>query len=304
MINNNENKQCLNVITVYYNYCQYQSRYGVSKNFIERYSNHPQINLFVVELTYVDSNFVLTEENNKNHLQLRTEYPLWHKENLINIGIEKLLPKDWEYVAWIDCNLEFENDDFVDKTLKQLENNDFVQMFSLIKYQSSDKNDNKTKSYKSLIYSVSNNNFDMSSKPGGAWACTKSGYEKIGKLFDKSLCESDCILAYALGLKKNYYLNLKKEIKYLDFVEQYIKNIISHDIKVTFANNIVIYYWHGNQENRSYHIYRKQMMMKYDYNPDNFTYDKNGVLIPKNNCALEILENIRNYFLRRKEDEK
>ena len=302
MINSRDINKYLDVIIVYYNYCQYQSRYNVSKDFIERYSSHPKINLYVVELVYGNANFFLTEEDNKNHLQLRTEHPLWHKENLINIGIEKLLPKNWQNVAWIDCNLEFENKDFVEKTLKQLERYDFAQMFSLIKYQSSNKNDDKTESFKSLIYSISGTNYDISSKPGGAWACTKEGYNKIGKLFDKSLCESDCVLAQALGLKKNYYFNNKKNVKYLEYVDQYVKKIINQNITVSYANNIVIYYWHGNQENRSYHLFRKQMLMKYDYNPDFFSYDKNGILVPNNNCAFEILDYIRKYFERRMED--
>jgi hypothetical protein len=290
----------LNVITVYYNYCQYQSRFQVSKDFIERYQNHPQINLFVVELVYQNQDFVLTNKENQNHLQLRTEHPLWHKENLINIGIQRLLPKDWKYVAWIDCNLEFENNDFIEKTLEKLKNNDFVQMFSLIKYK--DKCKNTTEQFYSFVYSVLNNRFDFSSKPGGAWACTYEGYQKIGKLFDKSLCESDCILAHALALKRNYYFREKKDVIYLNHVHQYVQNIVNNNISVSCVNNIVSYFWHGNQDVRKYHLFRKQMIVKYHYNPGYFSYDNSGVLVPSNNCSSQILDYIKAYFNARKED--
>lgn len=41
------------------------------------------VKLYIV---YNNQSFKITEKNNKNHLQLRTDTPLWHKENMINIG--------------------------------------------------------------------------------------------------------------------------------------------------------------------------------------------------------------------------
>lgn len=286
----------LNVIAVYYNYCNYKSRHQVSKKFIDKYQYHPNINLYLIELAYEEKEFVLTDKNNKNHLQLRTKNPLWHKENLINIGINKLLPENWNSIAWIDCNIEFENDDFIEKTLEKLQQYDFVQMFSTIKYKNSD---NQIDTYYSFMY-----NNDLSSKPGGAWACTKIGYDKIGKLFDKSLCESDCILAHALKFKKSYYKknNNNKNNKYLDCVSNYVDNIIKNNITVSYVNNIIIYFWHGNQENRNYHIFRKKMIIDLQYDPDSFFYDSDGVLIPNDNCDIQILDYIKKYFYDRKED--
>ena len=52
--------------------------------------------------------YINTNANNKKHLQLNTNnIPLWHKENMINIGIRKLLPNNWKAVAWIDADIEF-----------------------------------------------------------------------------------------------------------------------------------------------------------------------------------------------------
>jgi hypothetical protein len=286
----------LNTIIVYYNFCNYKSRYEVAKKFIDKYNN--TLNLYIVELILENQNFEITNENNKNHLQLKTKYFLWYKENLINIAINKLLPKDWQYVSWIDCNLEFENEDFIEKTLDKLQQYDFVQMFSMIKY--CDINNNIIETYKSFIYSVFTE-CDLSSKPGGAWACTKKGYEKIGKLFDVSLCESDCILAHALGLKQNYYKNKKSE--YVKLIDGYIQNIINNNICVSFANNILLYHWHGNQENRNYHIFRKNMIMKYNYNPEiHIKYNNEDLIIPTMDCPFGLLEYIEKYYYSRKED--
>lgn len=286
----------LNTIVVYYNFCNYISRYNVTKKFVDKYNDI--LELYIVELALENQDFKLTDKNNKNHLQLKTKNFLWYKENLINIAINKLLPKNWQHVCWIDCNLEFENDDFIGKTLDKLQQYDFVQMFSTIKYF--DTNNDIIETYKSFIYSI-NTGLDLSSKPGGAWACTRKGYKKIGKLFDTSLCESDCILAHALGLKQNYYKNLNS--KYTKNVDSYVQNIINNDITVHFANNKVIYYWHGSQENRNYHVFRKNMIMKYNYDPENhINYDETGLICSTVFCPEKLLKYYEKYFYSRRED--
>jgi hypothetical protein len=64
--------------------------------FKERMNKVKNIKFYIVELAYEDQEFKITNSTNPNHLQLRTKYALWHKENLINIGISKLLPSDWK----------------------------------------------------------------------------------------------------------------------------------------------------------------------------------------------------------------
>jgi hypothetical protein len=289
----------MNIITVYYNFANYKSRYESSLKCIQYLNQIPNINLYIIELAYCDQQYVLTDKNNKNHLQLRCNHPLWHKENLINIGITKLLPKDWEYVAWIDCNVHFENSDFVKKTLNKLQEYDFVQMFSTLKCI--EYNSEKYTEYGSLMYYVSKNEYSPTLKPGGAWACTKKGYNSIGKLYDKSLCESDCILAHALGLHRNYHMSAKN-CKYLCDVDLYVNNIIKQQLKVSYVDNIMVYYWHGNQENRKYHLFRHKMLTKIKYDPDFFTYDGNCLLIPSDLCPLIVLNEFKKYFESRQED--
>lgn len=66
---------------------------------------------------------------NPRHLQLRTQ--IRHKENMVNLGIYRLLPSDWKAVAWIDADVEFESGTWVLDTLKVLNGyKDVVQVFS------------------------------------------------------------------------------------------------------------------------------------------------------------------------------
>ena len=125
-----ENK--LNVIIVISNPCQYASRYILAREFIKRIeAEETNVNLYIVEMIYPKQKYYVTKSNNKNHLQLKTDIPIWHKENMVNIGVAKLLPKNWKVFAWIDADIEFENFNWATDTLKILNGSrDIVQLFS------------------------------------------------------------------------------------------------------------------------------------------------------------------------------
>jgi hypothetical protein len=65
-----------------------------------------------------------------HHVHLRTEHELWHKENMINIGVSRSCRHDWKYVAWVDADVSFARPDWVYETLHQLQHHPVVQMFS------------------------------------------------------------------------------------------------------------------------------------------------------------------------------
>ena len=54
---------------------------------------------FIVELCYNDQQFIITDSKNQHHLQLRCNNVMWHKENMINIRVRKLLPENWKAMA-------------------------------------------------------------------------------------------------------------------------------------------------------------------------------------------------------------
>lgn len=85
--------------------------------------------LYTVELALRNRHHEVTDHSNPFHIQLRSPDILWHKENLINIGISKL-PENWEYVAWIDADVQFTRTDWAVETLHQLQIYKVVQMWS------------------------------------------------------------------------------------------------------------------------------------------------------------------------------
>jgi hypothetical protein len=95
--NNDPIEEKLNVIIVISNPCLYAKRYKLLNEFVKRIEEEEEyVNLFIVEMIYNNQKFIVTNKNNKNHLQLKTETPIWHKENMINLAVKQLLPTTWK----------------------------------------------------------------------------------------------------------------------------------------------------------------------------------------------------------------
>lgn len=119
----------LHVIIPYFNPFRWESRRRLHREFMAWVTGFGAT-VYVVELVLGDRAFEVTS-GNAHELQVRTprEVP-WCKENLINMAYRKLLPKDARYMAWIDGDVIFENQNWVMDTLHELQHAPVVQMFS------------------------------------------------------------------------------------------------------------------------------------------------------------------------------
>ena len=306
----------LHIISVISNPCNYKRRITLMNEFIDRMENYGGLNkrnekkekngyeLYIVEMVYGDVPFSVTDSNNKRHLQLRTEHPLWHKENMINCGITKLLPKDWKYVAWIDSDIEFDSPHWVEDTKYNLYHKyDILQLFSTALDLGSD--GCAMAMYQSFGYKFIEGrpySFLRGTNywhPGYAWACSREYFDCIGKLYeDDILGSADYRMAMALINKRcgDYSTEYKK----------YFNNWcdkIPGNIKLGYISGIIRHHYHGSKINRKY-TERNEILRKYKYNPLlHIEHDSNGVIIPTNEFKYEFLEDILNYFRERKEDD-
>jgi len=305
--NNEPIESKLNVIVVVSNPCLFARRYILFKEFIQRLElEESNVNTYVVELAYGKQKFIVTDSKNKNHLQLRTEHPLWHKENMINVGIQKLLPADWKSVAWIDADIEFESPTWALDTLKILNGSkDIVQLFS----HSIDMNKNGEamnifpsfgfQYSKRLPYSKKPINFWH---PGYGWACTRKAYDKIGGLFEKAILGSgDNIMALSFIQKAEYSIN---EF----YTEEYRREIALFEnktklLRIGYVPGMIRHYYHGSKKNRNYGN-RWKLLVDNEFSP-NKHLDKNqdGILVPTSDFPKQLLTDIINYFKDRNEDE-
>jgi hypothetical protein len=305
----------LHVIIVISNPCKYFRRYILALEFIERIKREQNkfIELYVVELEYGDSpKFEVTEKNNTKHLQILcpNPNPIWHKENMINMGVKHLLPTTWKAMAWIDADIDFENLHWVEDTLKifgsgsydilQLfsqaldldHNNDIMQIFSSFGYQYTHQKKYKT------------GNINNYWHPGFGWAITRNAYDKIGGLFDLGILGSgDNHIALSLIDKAENSISKDLDEGYIKAVLDYQDKIKSAKIKLGYVPGVIRHYFHGSKKNRKY-LERRQILVDHKFNPLlHLVRNDFGLLLPSKECPEGLLEDIKKYFIERNEDE-
>jgi len=305
--NNDPIEKKLNVIVVISNPCLYAKRYILLKEFVKRIEEEEtNVNLFIVELIYGNQKFIITDKKNKNHLQIHTQIPIWHKENMINLAVKNLLPNEWKAFAWIDADIEFDSNTWALDTLKILNGSkDIVQLFSHAVDMDSDKNTLKTFNgfgycfNKNKKYTTIGNDYWH---PGFAWAITRKAYEKIGGLYDKGILGSgDSMMALS-------FINKVENVLNMDYHDDYKNSILEFQqkakkLRLGYTPGVIRHYYHGSKKNRQY-TERWKILIDHSYSPcDHVTYDKNGILIPTQSMSNEFINDIFNYFKERKEDE-
>jgi hypothetical protein len=304
--NNDPIEDKLHVIAVVSNPCLYDIRYRLMKEFIERMEkDESDVILYIVELAYKKQKYIITDANNKRHLQLRTEEPLWHKENMINLGVKYLLPKNWKAMAWIDVDVEFENHTWASDTLKILNGSkDVVQLFS----HCVDMNKKKAamQVFTSFGYQYTKKNAYTNGvnfwHPGYAWACNRKAYEKMDGLYEKGILGAgDNITSMCLIGQGEKSIYAKGTDEYKKSIYEYQKKV--SNLRVGYVPGVIRHHYHGAKKNRRY-IERWSILIKHEYNPYIHVMKNDfGLMVPTPQCSKEFLNDIMNYFKERNEDE-
>jgi hypothetical protein len=306
------NKPCedkLHVIMVISNPCEFKKRWRLAEDFKNRMLENKDIILYVVETIYPGQTFHVTESDNQCHLQLKTEHPLWAKENMISLGVKYLLPPKWKAFAWIDADLKFENPNWATDALKILNGHkDIIQLYSHC--LDMDANEQtmfvcRSFGYQHIIgtpYSPKYKNPETYYNPGFAWACTREAYKQMGGIYQYDILGSnDKHMARAIiGCAEStdgFVISDGYKRKINDIINKY------RGLRIGYIPGVICHYWHGTKENRKY-TDRWKILIKYKYDPDkHITFDEKGILIPSKDCPQGMIDEILQYFQERLEDE-
>jgi len=306
ILKNSPVEEKLHVVAVVSNPCNFKIRYKLTNEFMKRMEKEPNVILYVVELAYNNQEFEVTSADNKRHLQVRGKIPLWHKENMINLGVRHLLPKDWKAFAWIDADIAFDNVHWAEDTLKLLNTGgkDFLQLFTHCIDMDFDKKMMNT--FTSFGYQYSHNfkkGVGMNYwHPGFAWACNRKAYDKLGGIFEAGILGSgDNIMCHCFINKAVDSLKTGMSQEYQDFVRDYQEKI--QGLTLGYVSGPVRHYFHGKKENRNYYG-REDILIKYQYDPfADISRDELGLIIPTKTFSLSFQRDILTYFKERNEDE-
>lgn len=288
-------------MTTFFNPANYKNKAINYRKFRES-SKKQGLNLICVELAFNGQPFELTKDDADVLVQVRSNSIMWQKERLLNIAL-KHLPSDCDKVAWIDCDITFEKDDWIKETAELLERFIIVQLFSFIVYQPD--------FYFGMAYaSAMVGNFlfdsylgnDFPGRAGGAWACRRNILEKCG-FFDSCIFGSnDGIMAYAVyGVDKFSTFDFFSEPLTLKQSAWHKKAYELFKGSCFYVDGIIFHLWHGELNKREYAL-REEIGRKYNFDPSV------DLKLNEDDCfewasgKKEMHEAVQKYFLDRKEE--
>lgn len=299
----------LHVVACINNYARWYRRYELFHLFKERMDKEPNIILYVVEVALGDRPFMVTDRCNPRHLQLRTNFELWHKENSINLMVQRF-PPGWKYMAWIDADVTFDNKDFVNETIHCLQQFEIVQMFQSVVNRGPDGEVlNTQKGFMFQYLSGAKFPYECGNKyenwhPGFAWACTRRAFDVMGGLIDFAILGAgDHHMALAFIGRSKHSVNGKMHKNYKKLVKAFEKRCERHIKRdVGYVKGIILHDWHGTFEKRRY-AGRWVILVDNKFDPVvDIHYDSQGLLYLTADDKLDLRDQIRKYFRDRNED--
>ena len=254
----------LYVITPIFNPCLFKSRIKLYNNF-KHHMEESGVKLLTVEAAFGKHDWEATTHVNPMNLQFRTNQILWHKERLINLGLEYLYRyvPDAEYIAWIDSDVTFANPNWVEETIHKLMYHKVIQPFS----QAINLNAREESMWTcpgTFSAFINERGYHQNppilprylykGHPGLAWASTKTTLQELGGLYDLCVAGSgDTVMANCFRGKWDSNLpafpseGISKNIN--EWSKKCDKYVIAN---VGYANGSCLHHWHGKSEDRGY----------------------------------------------------
>ena len=303
----------LHVLAVISNPANFSSRIQLFDNFKKYIEKESNVILYTAELIYPGQEYKITDKSNPHHLQLLGEDEIWSKENMINL-LEKKLPRDWKYLAWIDADVIFSRVDWVDETIKQLKHNDIVQMFSECRDLDQNYCTIPNAVQKGVVHQFYNNpKFSLSDgiygkrtgHTGYAWACTREAWHQMEGLIDFSIIGSaDYQMACAwLGdpMASTYGGAYSKD--YCLAISDWGERVVN--FKIGYVDGLCLHNYHGKKQDRGYN-WRWKILVEGNYSPKEHIHkNEHGIItFNKDHQNYEYFKNsLIRYFRSRNEDE-
>lgn len=263
----------LAVITTYYNPCRYKTRRENFERFRAHMKDH-NVMLLTVECVFNGEAAELPAANDVWHVE--SSSLLWQKERLLNLAAERL-PSHIDAVAWIDADLLFENENWVQDTLDALSTYPIVQMFEtcLRQTQAGDAGSvpDVVESMASVMqrfpHSLLMQRYDIHGHTGYAWAMRREIFKQVG-LYEYAISGSaDHFMAHAIYGDCGFCIQnaLKHDQVQIDHFKEWSSlfyPLINGQLGVVPGQ--LRHLWHGDLKHRNY-FNRMHQITDLGYNP-------------------------------------
>lgn len=263
--------------------------YTLHSNFRD-YIRSLGINFQTVETIFPGQKFHLTRPNHEPYeLQYRDNWIFAMRENLVNVGI-KHLPDDWQYMAWIDQHIYWEDQYWFEKSIWLMSHHNINQLLNGSEFLNVTNGtmyhlESVGKKFEQYGYEAWRHD---PKQWGLAWAMRKEVYEKVGNLLDICIgtkCDLYQVFAYLGGR----YTEQTGNADYANAIgkwQDHAKEVYNKDIG--YLKSKVYHFVHciGTCQTSNYDM-QIWLLKKHNYNPlTDLKRDEEGRLSLVNNEAL------------------
>jgi len=323
--------QTLHVVCVYINPFRWAKRRQLFHDFRLHMEQSPNVKLHVVEVAFGDRPYEVTSADKPNDVQLRTTDALWHKENALNIGIQRL-GSAWKYACTIDADFHFTRHDWALETIHQLQHYAWVQMFSSYATMGPDGRPLQIRPSFAYAYhqyfggspathrtlhrcvpvygapATPPSSTILNTTPGatgGAWAFTPASFDAVGGLLDTCILgAADWYMSFGLvGNTADGHPEAQScGQPYEDSIRRWqTRAFDAIQGNIGYVDSFAIHGWHGDLKNRGYGT-RWKILRDHGFDPlVDIQRDWQGLLRFTGNKP-RFRDEIRRYFLSRSED--
>ena len=299
-------------ITSYFNPRHYRRRLENYRTFRSRLN----VPLITVEHS-LDGTFDCRPGDADILVQLRGRDVMWHKERLLNLALQKV-PANCSKIAWLDCDVIFQQADWATLTGEALNEFPVVQPFQdvceLARNISADQPEHpdNLRIGRSFAYGVATGTVDAGMlgenmrlkgwNSGLAWAARREVLDH--GFYDACIMGSGnrAILCAELGRfdfgRQYNHMNDRWAEHYLAWARPHFDRVRG---QVGFVKGTLLHLWHGNLKDRNY-ADRHREFSRFQFDPtSDIAADENGCWRWNSNKP-EMHQFVRDYFGSRKED--
>lgn len=299
------------VVSSYFNPNSYKTKRSNYEIFVQHIKDIGG-QLVIIECAFNDREFDLPPA--LNIIRVQASSVLWQKERLLNLAISKL-PSHINKVAWVDCDLIFENKNWLVETCNKLNSFNVVQPFEVaVRLPRDHYNDvGEGDRYIGFGATFVRNPLSLTSYNGGrhghsgfAWAARREVL-KYG-LYESCISgNGDHLMAHAFTgdwetecFRSHFEDNIPFYLHFESWCRSVYPLVRSN---IGYVQGKVIHLWHGDSQERKY-MERNKELNSFEFNPvEDICIDANGCLC-WNSSKPDLHRWARRYFGSRNEDGK
>lgn len=252
-----------------------------------------KIPVFVAELAYEDQEFFLPAGPAVFQFRTDKRNVLWHKENLLNLAAG-LVPPEYDCLAWIDPDVFFMSEDWVEQAQRQLELYPVVQLFSEAWWTDED-----GRCIRCSRSTMADGTLKMGiNHPGFAWAARRSMWREAGGLCELAILGSgDALFAAAcLGEEIPKWVHYPQWKTWTKHLTEWVRS----NGGASVIPGAVVHEWHGAERDRAY-VPRNLLLKDVDI-PKTVLRREDGLLQFAQGVPSRLREAFLDYFICRRED--